>query len=92
MIYTKECAVCGSTFESSRENTRYCSDKCRNRRDANGRKRDRKSEKAKKANVESEKSKKPKNSIDDVIRFCIEYEKRTGRYLSLGKAVVMMER
>ena len=81
MIYTKECEVCGSTFESSRKNAIYCSDKCRNRRDANGRKRDRK----------SEKSKKPKKSIADVIRFCIEYEKRTGRYLSYGKAEVMME-
>ena len=34
----------------------------------------------------------PKYTIDDVVRYCEAYRKRTGDYLSYGRAVAMIER
>ena len=34
----------------------------------------------------------PKYTIDDVVRYCEQYRKRTGDYLSYGRAVAMIER
>ena len=78
------CEFCGKAFMKRSNNAKYCPD-CRNVGQHICEKR--KSEKKK----EDRKRRKGKKSIADVMKFCAEYEKRTGRYLSYGKAAVMME-
>lgn len=81
MTYTKQCVICGASFTAATNNTKYCCNECRKRGDANKKKRER----------EAKKAKRPKMSINKVIAFCVEYEKKTGRYLKYGDAVAMLE-
>ena len=34
----------------------------------------------------------PTRTIDDIVRYCMEYQKKTGRILHYGDAVAMIER
>lgn len=34
----------------------------------------------------------PTRTIDDIVRYCKEYEKKTGNFLHYGHAVAMIER
>lgn len=34
----------------------------------------------------------PERTIDDIVRYCIEYKKKTGNFLHYGHAVAMIER
>lgn len=84
MILT--CKMCGNEFYSKHKFRSYCSDECRqegfviSQKDAwlNRRCAKRKAP--------------PSKSISDVIAFANEYKKTHGRYISYGKAVLLMEK
>lgn len=76
------CACCGKKYTATGPNNKYCSLECRK---AARQLRD-------KGKLSQRADGSRRVSIDDVLRFAADYERRTGRYPYYGEAVVLMEK
>lgn len=87
-LLLKECRWCGQPFVPTHFNDEYCSDKCKN---------ERKNERQRSARlpVEYRKTKKLDKgvpTISDVVLATMEHKDKTGRLISYGKMVAIIER
>lgn len=88
-LLLKECRWCGVSFVPAHFNDAYCSDKCRDERDK------RRNRNGKKLSIEYRKTKcliGGVPTIRDVVSATMEYRQKTGRLISYGKMVAIMER
>ena len=87
-LLLKECRWCGNSFVPVRFNDLYCSDGCRREKDDERRK-------SKYSHIYYRKTKCLSDgvpTIPDVVSSTIEYKQNTGKIISYGKMVAMMER
>lgn len=79
----KLCIVCGREFKPMANSQMYCSYECKKKR---------RMERERERNLNNKKKKAaPFPSIEEVMRFAVEYEKKHGRYIHYGEAVQLME-
>lgn len=87
-LLLKECRWCGNSFVPSRPNEAYCSSKCKDEREKENRK-------SKPLPVGYRRTKRllyGVPTIPDVVAATIEHKQNTGRIISYGKMVAIMER
>ena len=86
-LLLKECRWCGNRFVPAHFNALYCSNKCRRERDS--------ARHAKKLPVYYRGTRKLSDgvpTIPDVVAATIEHKEKTGRLISYGKMVAIIER
>ena len=87
-LLLKECRWCGNPFVPSRPNEAYCSGRCMDERE-------KENKKAKPLPVGYRRTKRLLDgvpTITDVVRSTIEHKQNTGRAISYGNMVAIMER
>ena len=87
-LLLKECRWCGNSFVSSHPNGAYCSSKCKDEREKENRK-------AKPLPVGYRRTKRLLDGVPttpDVVAATIEHKQNTGRVISYGKTVAIIER
>lgn len=87
-LLLKECRWCGSSFVPARFNELYCSELCRAERDKEARRGRKSPSSYRKTNGLSE----GVPTIPEVVSATIAYKNKTGRTISYGKMVNIMER
>ena len=87
-LLLKECRWCGNSFVPARFNELYCSGACRAERDKEARRGRKSPSFYRKTNWVSE----GVPTIPDVVQATIEHKQNTGRIISYGKMVAIMER
>lgn len=88
-LLLKECRWCGQPFVPAHFNDAYCSERCRDERDK------RRNRNGKKLSIEYRKTKnliEGVPTIPDVVSATLVYRRKTGRLISYGKMVAIMER
>ena len=86
-LLLKECRWCGNQFVPARFNAVCCSDKCRREMDS--------ARHTQRLPVYCRGTTKPSDgvpTIPDVVSATLEYRRMTGRFISYGKMVAIMER
>lgn len=87
-LLLKECRWCGNSFVPARFNELYCSELCRAERDKEARRGRKSPSSYRKTNVLAE----GVPTIPEVVSATIAYKNKTGRTISYGKMVSIMEK
>ena len=84
------CSICGNPIDPNSRRTKYCSDECANKGNAQHSKKNGKLARERKAKEKKSKAKPKRISLDNTLKEIAKYNKKNGTNISYGQYSRMM--